>query len=74
MVKGFKEFGCSVRPLATFQERWEKFLQSVNVKASPVICIIGGGLASIELSFAMDIRLKKTGIESFKIKIYQEFF
>ena len=71
LINGFKEFGCSVRPLAAFQERWEKFLQSVNVKSPPVICIIGGGLASIELSFAMDIRLKKTGIERFKIKIFE---
>ena len=71
LVNGFKKFGCSVRPLAAFHDRWEKFLQSIDGNSSPVICIIGGGLASIELSFAMDIRLKKLGIENFKIKILE---
>ena len=71
LINGFKKFGCSVRPLAAFHERWENFLQSIDGNSSPVICIIGGGLASIELSFAMDIRLKKLGIENFKIKILE---
>ena len=71
LINGFRKFGCSVRPLTEFHERWEKFLQSLNANASPVICIIGGGLASIELSFAMDIRLRKTGIKNFKIKIFE---
>jgi len=71
LINGFKKFGCSVRPLAAFQERWEKFLESINEKSAPVICVIGGGLASIELSFAMDIRLKKTELEDFKIKIFE---
>ena len=71
LINGFKKFGCSVRPLAAFQERWENFLESINEKTSPVICVIGGGLASIELSFAMDIRLKKTELEDFKIKIFE---
>ena len=71
LINGFKKFGCSVRPLAAFQERWENFLESINEKSSPVICVIGGGLASIELSFAMDIRLKKNELEDFKIKIFE---
>ena len=71
LINGFRKFGCSVRPLAGFHERWEKFLQSLNSNTCPVICIIGGGLASIELSFAMDIRLRKMGIENFNIKIFE---
>ena len=71
LINGFRKYGCSVRPLAVFHERWEKFLQSLNSNSCPVICIIGGGLASIELSFAMDIRLRKMGIENFNIKIFE---
>ena len=71
LINGFRKYGCSVRPLAVFHERWEKFLQSLNSNTCPVICIIGGGLASIELSFAMDIRLRKMGIENFNIKIFE---
>mgnify|MGYP001168273065 FL=1 len=72
LINGFRKFGCSVRPLAAFHERWEKFLQSLNANSCPVICIIGGGLASIELSFAMDIRLKNVGIDNFKIIIFEK--
>ena len=42
LINGFRKFGCSVRPLASFHERWENFLESVNKNRRLLFVLLEG--------------------------------
>ena len=71
-IVGLDRHGLSARPLAKLEESWSKFLRkSVESKKSPKICLIGGGIASAELAFAMRIALIRNGVHNSKITIIE---
>lgn len=49
-LAGFTQFGQAVKPLGAFAERWHHIVKSGHIP--PNICIIGGGIAGVELALA----------------------
>lgn len=60
-LEGFGAFGVPAKPLDNYAVRWRDFLNEaqVNGHAGP-ICVIGGGIAGVELAMAMSHALKET--------------
>lgn len=57
-IPGFAEHGVAAKPLGGFAERWEAYVPRVAAGERPATAaVIGGGIAGVELAFAMRHRL-----------------
>ena len=57
-LPGFADFAVPAKPLDAFADRWERFLHAVRAgKRAPVVAVIGGGVAGVELALAAAYRL-----------------
>lgn len=56
-IAGLADHGVPAKPLGVFADRWEAFLAEVAGGEAPTICVIGGGIAGVELALAMAHRL-----------------
>lgn len=52
-VPGAREFAIPVKPVSTFWERWQRFLQESSGDAATAISLVGGGAGSVELALSM---------------------
>ncbi|SMX23845.1 selenide, water dikinase SelD [Boseongicola aestuarii] len=57
-VPGFADHAIAAKPLGPFAEEWQAFVE--KQKKGPV-CVIGGGVAGVELALAMHHRLEVIG-------------
>lgn len=57
-IAGFSQHAIAAKPLGPFAARWQAFVETE--KKGPV-CVIGGGVAGVELALAMHHRLNATG-------------
>lgn len=64
-LPGFDSFGVPAKPLGDFATRWAAFVHKVTTgEVAPVVAVIGGGVAGVELAMAMSHRLRQTGVEA----------
>lgn len=63
-IKGAQEFAIGVKPIARFHQQWLQLLQDLEQKKGGKISIIGAGIAGVELSLAIDFRLKQLGLNA----------
>jgi selenide,water dikinase len=62
----------SAKPMSTLLDRWDGFLDDLEMGVSaPSVCVIGGGVAGIELIAAMDFRLKRLGYRDHSLTLVQ---
>ena len=54
-LPGFPENGVPAKPLESFASRWERVCEEPENRK---ICVIGGGIAGVELALAMQHRLR----------------
>ncbi len=57
-LPGFQEHAVAAKPLGPFAERWRQFLEE---DADRPVAVIGGGVAGVELAFAMRHRMLEAG-------------
>ncbi|MBT8414449.1 MAG: selenide, water dikinase SelD [Boseongicola sp.] len=57
-IAGFSQNAIAAKPLGPFAARWQAFVE--KGEKGPV-CVIGGGVAGVELALAMHHRLKSVG-------------
>ena len=60
-IAGLAEHGVPAKPLGAFADRWEAFLAEVADGGAATACVIGGGIAGVELALAMRHRLGADG-------------
>jgi selenide,water dikinase len=59
-VAGAAEHAVPVKPINGFNERWLRLLERVRKHAGPTrIAVVGGGAGGVELTLAMQYRLRK---------------
>lgn len=59
-LPGFSAYGVAAKPLGPFSRRWADFMDAVAAgKRPPVVIVIGGGVAGVELALAMQYRLRQ---------------
>ncbi|MDX1667914.1 MAG: selenide, water dikinase SelD [Limnobacter sp.] len=59
LVKGAQENAVPVKPIAQFNERWLALLDRVKHTEKPMnIAVVGGGAGGVELTLAMQFRLR----------------
>jgi selenide, water dikinase len=56
-IQGLSDYAIPVKPLGAFAKNWKSFLAESN--ASSNIVIIGGGIAGVEMAFAISYGLRK---------------
>lgn len=57
-IPGFADHAVPAKPLDAFADTWERFLRAVRAgKRAPVVAVIGGGVAGVELALAAAHRL-----------------
>ena len=57
-LPGFADHAVPAKPLDAFADRWERFVHDVRAgKRAPVVAVIGGGVAGVELALAAAHRL-----------------
>ncbi len=57
-LPGFADHAVPAKPLDAFADRWERYLRAVRAgKRAPVVAVIGGGVAGVELALAAAHRL-----------------
>ncbi len=62
-LPGFAEHAVPAKPLGSFAAAWEQYVADAAAgRADPQVVVIGAGVAGVELAFAMDYRLRKTGV------------
>lgn len=60
-LPGFSQHAVPAKPLDGFANRWRSFLEVARSKGSAgPVCVIGGGVAGVELAMAMSHALKQT--------------
>ncbi len=57
-IPGFREHAIAAKPLGPFAARWQAF---VEARKNGPVCVIGGGIAGVELALAMHHRLAAQG-------------
>ena len=71
-VVGFEENAHSVKPLGSFADAWQSFLDIPRASNSPInYAIIGGGVAGVELALAMGSRLKGLGFANARVTLIE---
>jgi len=63
-IKGAQKFAIGVKPIARFHQKWLQLLQDLEQEKGGKISIVGAGIAGVELSLAIDFRLKQLGLEA----------
>ena len=62
-VQGFAEHGVAAKPLGPFADRWDSFVDDVMARrCAPCVVVLGAGVAGVELSLAVDYRLRSLGV------------
>ncbi|WP_245758953.1 selenide, water dikinase SelD [Tropicimonas isoalkanivorans] len=63
-VPGFAEHGIPAKPLQRFARTWDEWCADVVAGAAePDVCVIGAGVAGVELALAMHHRLNALGVK-----------
>jgi len=62
-LEGFAEHGTPAKPLDTFADRWDSFVQAVEPGEKAPVVVIGAGVAGVELAMAARHRLIQAGAE-----------
>lgn len=60
-LPGFTTHGVAAKPLDAFAARWDAFTMLCPPASKPRICVIGAGVAGVELALAMHHRLTTKG-------------
>ncbi len=63
-VPGATEHAVTVKPIASFQERWEQVLTRVGAQANEALklAVVGGGAGSVELILAMAHHFREASV------------
>lgn len=71
-LPGFAAHAVPAKPLGRFAAEWEAYVARVAAReAAPEVVVIGGGVAGIELAFAMEYRLRKLAAGSPSVTVVE---
>lgn len=72
MIPGQAEHTVAAKPLHTYATQWQKFITALKKQETIApITVVGGGVAGVELAFAMRYRAAREGISSVPVQIIE---